>query len=254
MKQTPLCYGHFYHIYNRGINSCKLFRETTNYEHFLGLYDHHISPVADTFAWVLMGNHFHLLVKIKPEEEIGFIPLKNKTPEGRKDASGLEKTFGRLPDPEAFRTERETPEGRKDASGLENLSASLRPESIYKPKKYKPENQFSHLFNAYTKAFNKKYNRTGSLFEHPFSRIKITSNAHLKYLVYYIHHNPIHHGFCEHYLDYPWSSYLTILSPKKTRLKRNEVLGWYNQADHFKQYHNKESIEKFSELHIDNPY
>lgn len=224
MKQTPLEYGHFFHIYNRGINSCKLFRETTNYEHFLGLYDKYISPVADTFAWVLMGNHFHLLVKIKKEEDIGYIPAKSKTPEGR-----------------------------KDASGSQNLSESLRPESVSVPKKYKPENQFSHLFNAYAKAFNTRYKRTGSLFEHPFERVKIVSDNHLKYLVYYIHHNPIHHGFCEHYLDYPWSSYLTILSPKKTRLKRKEVLEWYNQADHFKQYHNEKSIEKFSELHIDSP-
>jgi len=66
----PLTYGKFYHIYNRGINSCDLFYENTNYEYFLELYDKHISPVADTFAWVLMPNHFHLLVRIKEEEEI----------------------------------------------------------------------------------------------------------------------------------------------------------------------------------------
>ncbi|HZK96916.1 MAG TPA: prolipoprotein diacylglyceryl transferase family protein [Prolixibacteraceae bacterium] len=66
----PLKYGKFYHIYNRGINSCDLFHENTNYEYFLKLYDKHISPVADTYAWVLMKNHFHLLVRIKEEVEI----------------------------------------------------------------------------------------------------------------------------------------------------------------------------------------
>ncbi len=65
MKTIPLEYGCFYHIYNRGINSCKLFRENENYDHFLFLYDKHITSVADTFAWVLMKNHFHLLVRIK---------------------------------------------------------------------------------------------------------------------------------------------------------------------------------------------
>ena len=63
----PLNYGKFYHIYNRGINSCDLFHENTNYEYFLGLYDKHISPMADTYAWVLMKNHFHFLVRIKEE-------------------------------------------------------------------------------------------------------------------------------------------------------------------------------------------
>src|SRR5690554_3328040 len=84
--------------------------------------------------------------------------------------------------------------------------------------------QFSNLFNAYTKAINKRYHRTGSLFEHPFKRIPVKSNDQLKYLVYYIHHNPIYHGFCNHFLEYPWSSYLTMLSPKQTKLKRDEVL------------------------------
>ncbi len=77
-KHIPLEYGEYYHIYNRGINSCSIFKESSNYEHFLRLYDNYISPVADTFAWVLMGNHFHLLVRIKEECEIGFIPTDDK--------------------------------------------------------------------------------------------------------------------------------------------------------------------------------
>jgi len=69
----------FYHIYNRGINGCPIFQETSNYEHFLKLYDKHISPVADTYAYVLMGNHFHLLVRIL-------------NPEGFKNLQGLNMT------------------------------------------------------------------------------------------------------------------------------------------------------------------
>jgi putative transposase len=61
--------GHYYHIYNRGINSCNLFVEPGNYEHFLRLYDKYITPVAEAYAWVLMPNHFHLLVKIRDVSE-----------------------------------------------------------------------------------------------------------------------------------------------------------------------------------------
>ena len=60
-------YGKYYHIFNRGINSCDLFRDADNYEYFLNLYDKYISPIADTYAWVLMPNHFHLLVRIKED-------------------------------------------------------------------------------------------------------------------------------------------------------------------------------------------
>lgn len=42
-------HGNYYHIYNRGINSTTLFKETTNYEHFLKLYDLHINPIVDNY-------------------------------------------------------------------------------------------------------------------------------------------------------------------------------------------------------------
>ena len=49
----PLENGKYYHIYNRGINSDLLFKDTANYEYFLKLYDTHIDPIAETYAWCL---------------------------------------------------------------------------------------------------------------------------------------------------------------------------------------------------------
>ena len=66
----PLENGKYYHIYNRGINSDILFKENDNYEYFLRLYDTHIDPIAETYAWCLMKNHFHFLVRIKDVDEI----------------------------------------------------------------------------------------------------------------------------------------------------------------------------------------
>ncbi|WP_281256423.1 hypothetical protein [Labilibaculum manganireducens] len=34
----PLEYDTYYHIYNRGIDGCNLYRETDDYKHFLKLY------------------------------------------------------------------------------------------------------------------------------------------------------------------------------------------------------------------------
>jgi len=67
--------GKFYHIYNRGINGCNLFYTIENYRHFLRLYEKYIDPIAETFAWVLLKNHFHLLVRIKLENEINLSSL-----------------------------------------------------------------------------------------------------------------------------------------------------------------------------------
>ncbi|MFK7004132.1 hypothetical protein BWK63_06095 [Flavobacterium covae] len=62
--------GNYYHIYNRGINSITLFDNKENYEYFLTLYSLHIDPIAETFAWCLMKNHFHFVVRIKEISEI----------------------------------------------------------------------------------------------------------------------------------------------------------------------------------------
>lgn len=81
----PLVSNHYYHIYNRGINGEKLFRNPANYTYFLKKYHQYIHPIADTFAYCLMGNHFHISLKIKSVEELtltGFEPLSAlKTPE-----------------------------------------------------------------------------------------------------------------------------------------------------------------------------
>jgi putative transposase len=56
--------GKFYHIYNRGVNRGYIFFEERNYAYFLDRYRKYISGIADTFAYCLLRNHFHLLVRI----------------------------------------------------------------------------------------------------------------------------------------------------------------------------------------------
>ncbi len=188
--QPPIEFGKYYHIYNRGNNGENLFLTAPNYYYFLSLYDKYISSVAETYAWCLMPNHFHLLVRIKDEFDIDFI-----------------------------KSEKE-------------------PKTA--PKKPKPENQFGHLFNAYAKAFNKQNNRHGSLFEHPFRRIEVTNETYLKRLVYYIHSNPVKHSFTDSMIDYPWSSYLTIISVKPTKINRDSVLGWFDSQSNFITFHKEQ--------------
>ncbi|HSG41990.1 MAG TPA: hypothetical protein VLA72_02435 [Anaerolineales bacterium] len=71
MKFTtaPLVPDMYYHIYNRGNNRENLFLEERNYSYSMSLYEKDIEPIADTYAYCLMRNHFHLLVRSKSEEE-----------------------------------------------------------------------------------------------------------------------------------------------------------------------------------------
>lgn len=59
-----------YHIYNRANGNEPLFYQERNFSYFLKKYKEHISPIADTFCYCLMPNHFHFLIRIKSEKEL----------------------------------------------------------------------------------------------------------------------------------------------------------------------------------------
>jgi putative transposase len=69
IASPPLLPQRYYHVYNRGNNREDIFREERNYQYFLDRYAGHIDPVAETFAYCLLRNHFHLLIRIRPEAE-----------------------------------------------------------------------------------------------------------------------------------------------------------------------------------------
>lgn len=74
-----LLFSTYYHIYNHANGDDNLFREEENYSFFLRKYHQHIDTIAETIAWCLMPNHFHLLVKIKSEEAVASTFLKFRT-------------------------------------------------------------------------------------------------------------------------------------------------------------------------------
>ncbi len=60
----------FYHVYNRANGNEKIFTREDNYRYFLDKYKQHIGPVANTFCYCLMPNHFHFLIQVKNENQI----------------------------------------------------------------------------------------------------------------------------------------------------------------------------------------
>ena len=105
-----------------------------------------------------------------------------------------------------------------------------------------PSQKLSNLFNAYTKAINKKYNRTGSLLEKPFKRIRISNEKYLKTLVLYIHLNPENHQVYKDFTNYKYSSYKSIMSEGKTNIQRKEVISWFDDISNFKEIHQHRKI------------
>src|SRR5690606_15863497 len=75
-----------------------------------------------------------------------------------------------------------------------------------------------YVFNSYTKAYNKKYEHSGTLFEGRFRAKPIQTSSHLLHLCRYIHGNPVKDGLVANPADWPYSNYLEWIG------ERNGVL------------------------------
>jgi putative transposase len=209
MANKPLQYGRYYHIYNRGNNDENLFVQWRNYPYFLQLYAKHIQPVAQTFAYCLLPNHFHFSIRTYTEEE--------------------QEAYHRRQIGSILKVEPPSHNGPQI-------------EPIFKLRQ--PSRAFNNLFIAYARAFNKATQRTGVLFETPFKRKPVDSQRYLMTLITYIHRNPQKHGFVTDFRDWPWSSYSAMLTNKPTKVQRDEVLAWYNGRSQFVDAHLPEMDER----------
>jgi len=96
---------------------------------------------------------------------------------------------------------------------------------------------FHRLFTSFAKAINKQENRHGSLFENPFKRKEVTDASYVTNLIFYIHANPQLHGFTNDFRTYFWSSFTRIINDKPSKLKKQEVLDWFDDKDNYLFFH-----------------
>src|SRR3989344_1899005 len=209
-RKNELSTDEYYHIYNRGNSKQLIFLDNDDYERFTKLLylcnsskninfrDDVVNQKIDAFdfdrgtplisigAWVLMPNHFHILL----------------SPRG---------TLG------------------------DNVSLFI-----------------NKLSTAYSMYFNKKYKRTGKLFEGTFKSVHASENFQLKYNFSYIHLNPIkltdpkwkEVGTKDYkksllFLDkYRWSSYQDYINKKRLEVK---IISKKDFPDYFK------NIKEFNE-------
>ena len=75
------------------------------------------------------------------------------------------------------------------------------------------------VFNSYTKAYNKRYDHSGTLFEGPYKALQIERDDHLLHLCRYIHSNPVKHGLVSRPEEWPYSNY-----PEWVGLRSGELI------------------------------
>ncbi|MEM8521113.1 hypothetical protein [Flavobacterium sp. PL12] len=70
MKSEILEKNYYYHIYNKGINGTNIFSNNENKSYFLKQLDNYLKGNLSVYAYCLMDNHFHLIVKVNSDPEI----------------------------------------------------------------------------------------------------------------------------------------------------------------------------------------
>ena len=197
IRKVTFAFDEYYHVYNRGNSKQKIFHDKQDYEHFVllllilnndknlelrnlskdFLVDlNNVNSLVSIGAYVLMPNHFHILLTEKIDGGISKFMQKVST--------------------------------------------------------------------AYVMYYNKKYTRTGSLFEVKFKSQHLDTDNYLKYIFSYIHLNPIklidknwkEEGIKNKsttliYLEgYQYSSYMDYLGIERLQ---NKILNKFDFPDYF---------------------
>lgn len=189
----------YFHIYNRSNNQETLFPNSRSKSHFLNLIDTRLSYLMDVFAWCLIPNHFHYLVRTKsPEEAYSYL-------------SGLT-------------TRKHTITETRFLTG----------EVLFQDLALKA---WTGVFQSYAVTFNDLYKRNGNLFYTPFKREIIEDESHFRAALVYIHTNPVKHGLVEDFRDYEWSSWNSYMSSSRTNLRKAETYEIFGSRQAFLTAH-----------------
>ena len=206
-KLQPNC---SYHIFNHANGFENIFTVDDNYRFYLDKYQQYILPIAETYAYCLLPNHFHLVVRIRRREVLE----------------------------EVFRNFKST-----NFSKFPNLEKVEVTDNMIE---YYISKQFANLFSCYTQSFNKVNKRRGSLFLKNFRREPIKNKAYFMNAVIYTHRNPVHHAFCDRYTDWSYTSFCEIKERNSQIIEVDKLLRMFGGRDSFIDLH-EQSANKFRE-------
>jgi putative transposase len=209
MRKTEFANGEYYHIYNRGVDKREVFLDGKDYLRFLvGMREFNQKEA--------IGSLFHLDNKRKHLKALSASSLRHLVP------SGL----------------------------VTIICYCLNPNHFHFILRQEMDNGISKFMHklgmGYTNYFNKKHNRSGSLFQGPFKSISIDSNEYLLHLSVYVNANYAIHNYSEK--DWPYSSYLDYTGKREGKLCAKEtILGQFD--NNFLEYNKfiRTNLEYFKE-------
>ena len=192
-RATPFLPNQYYHFYNRGNNRQAVFFERDNYLYFLRGIKKYLIERMDILANCLMPTHYHILVRVRPQTL--------QTPQTSEVLKTSEVSA------KGFSTKGFPTQEISDKEVSANISHAMQNFGI-----------------SYTKAINKRFERTGALFQGQFQGKPIQHYHHLLNLCIYIHANPVKDGLVVLPEDWEFSNYPEWIKLRQGTLVNREFI------------------------------
>jgi len=232
LRKTKLVSGEIYHVYNRGVDKRDVFMDDEDHFRFI----HDLYEFNDKNPTINLA--VYLNFKDGKSKEVGLPNIKKREP-------------------------------RKKL--VEILAYCLMDNHFHLLVRQKEESGITEFMRkmgtGYTNYFNKKYERSGVLFQGNFKAVHLEKDAHLLFLPVYIHLNPLDFEFKEwregkiknykkalEFLDnYRWSSYMDYSGRKNfpSILDKDFLMETFGNEEKYKK-EIKNWIESFKEIYKNN--
>jgi REP element-mobilizing transposase RayT len=89
----------------------------------------------------------------------------------------------------------------------------------------------ARVCTSHARAFNTRHDRVGHLFQNRFRSVLVESDSHLRWLLRYVHRNPVEAGIVGSAREleaYPWAGHRELVSdPPAPLVDIEAVLGWF---------------------------
>jgi REP element-mobilizing transposase RayT len=202
MRKTNFQNKHYYHIFNRGVDQRDIFMDDKDYLRFLSNM-----------------------------RELNNESTKDQRRNDKEEASNSKLSLGA---PKLSLEFLEMPKF------VEIITYCLNPNHYHFLVQQNQKNgisKFMHKFGtAYTKYFNAKHNRSGSLFQGPFKAVEIKTDSQLHYVSAYINGNSEIHKIAKAE-NYKYSSYLDYLNKRQgTLVDKKIILDDFGNVQDYKNY------------------
>lgn len=157
---------------------------------------------VEILTFCLMGNHFHLLVRVPDAPEL---------PEQE-----VLRRIGKIWNPKRLDKLKDTLAEYREMS-VEGEILVARELDRFRRRMFNLSEFVKDIKQNFTTWFNKANERKGTLFEERFKSVLVQSGRALRFMAAYIELNPVRAGIVDDPVDYPWCGYAQAVASNQDR-------------------------------------